>query len=104
MPDASWTKVIRLAALKEGAPRVVETPDGDVMLVRLDGRVHACGSMCTHYGGPLDKGVLEGKTVVCPWHAYDFDLRTGECGVNPDLHAVTFPVTVEAGDVFVDLP
>jgi nitrite reductase (NADH) small subunit len=68
------------------------------------GRFYACGPLCPHEGGPLAEGWLEGEAVVCPWHGFDFDLRTGRCLINDQLAIPVFPVRVQAGAVEVDLP
>src|SRR6476661_3185056 len=48
-----------------------------VLLARTGGRCFAIGATCTHYGGPLAEGLLDGAIVHCPWHHAKFDLRTG---------------------------
>ncbi|HEV8643771.1 MAG TPA: Rieske (2Fe-2S) protein [Methylomirabilota bacterium] len=68
------------------------------------GRFYACGAICPHEGGPLADGWLEGQTVVCPWHGFDYDLETGTCRVDPDLAISVYPVRVVGGAVEVDLP
>jgi NADPH-dependent 2,4-dienoyl-CoA reductase/sulfur reductase-like enzyme/nitrite reductase/ring-hydroxylating ferredoxin subunit len=56
-----------------------------VLLSRLDGRLHAIGAVCSHYGGPLGEGLAADGVVRCPWHHACFDLRTGAA-----LHAPAF--------------
>jgi NAD(P)H-dependent nitrite reductase small subunit len=73
-----------------------------------DGRYYASSAVCPHEDGPLDEGLLQadkGRPVVlCPWHAFDFDLATGACSVDPDLNLAVYPVVIEGGDLFVELP
>ena len=68
------------------------------------GRFYACSPLCPHEDGPLADGWIEGAAVVCPWHGFDFDLRSGQCLVDPDLSVPVYPVRVTAGGVEVDLP
>lgn len=68
------------------------------------GRFFACGSICPHEDGPLAEGWLEGDAVVCPWHGFDFDLKSGACQAEPGLSVPVYAVRVVAGMVEVDLP
>jgi len=53
--------------------------DGEsICIVNVEGKYYAIGNICTHEGGPLADGTLEGYEVECPWHASKFDVRTGE--------------------------
>src|SRR5947199_906454 len=62
---------------------------GEAVLVARQGReLFAIGATCTHYGGPLAKGLLVDCTVHCPWHSGRFDLRTGEAIAAPALNNV----------------
>lgn len=73
-----------------------------VLLSRLDGRFHAIGAVCTHYGGPLGEGVAAGGVVRCPWHHACFDLRTGAALRAPAFAPVDRWRVLEAGDrIFV---
>ncbi len=71
--------------LAEGVPLAGHVGGEAVMLTRLEGRCHAVGAMCTHYGGPLPDGLVVGHTVRCPWHHAAFDLRSGAVERGPAL-------------------
>src|SRR2546429_9839779 len=60
-----------------------------VLVARRGEELFAIGATCTHYGGPLAKGLMMDCTVRCPWHHARFDLRTGEAIAAPALNNVT---------------
>ena len=98
----------RVASLDEvpaGQPKVVELDGVRIVLVRVGDAVYACGDVCTHRGGPLGEGKLNGTRLACPWHGWMFDVRTGQC-VFPGRGASipSYPVRLEAGEVLVELP
>jgi len=70
----------------------------------VDGDLHALDGICPHAGGPLGQGALHGTTLVCPWHAWEYDCRTGANDLDPDLKVETFPVKVDGGEILLDIP
>lgn len=76
-PPTDWTDVAAEAALAENRPLRVDAGDAPVMLVRQGEEIFAIAAVCTHVGGPLDEGKIEGENVVCPWHGSVFCLRDG---------------------------
>ncbi len=72
-------------------------------VARLNGAIAVLDNECPHHGGPLGQGVLEDGKVVCPWHAYAFDARTGVCGHQPKLAVRVYEAQVEGDDVLVTL-
>ena len=72
-----WTAVLDDASLGEGEARCVEAGGTAVMVVRREGALYALSNRCSHRGGPLHEGELDGLTVHCPWHDSVFDLRDG---------------------------
>jgi len=68
------------------------------------GEVHALDGICPHAGGPLGQGALHGETLVCPWHAWEYNCRTGAWVGADDLKLEMFPVKMQGGDVFIDVP
>ena len=78
MDDAVWRMVARESDLAEGVPLLVSAGEEKILLVRLEGRIHAVGHECPHYGEKLEKGVLFGREIVCKSHFARFDVTTGK--------------------------
>ncbi|HWG68267.1 MAG TPA: FAD-dependent oxidoreductase, partial [Steroidobacteraceae bacterium] len=80
---------VELATIADGA-MLLGHADGEAVLLARRGReVFALGAICTHYGAPLEQGLLEGETLRCPWHHACFSLRSGEALRGPALDAVS---------------
>jgi nitrite reductase/ring-hydroxylating ferredoxin subunit len=102
MPN-SWVKVASAEELKPGNAVKVEVNGMELCLANVDGKFLCTSNICPHQGGPLSEGMLEGTTIVCPWHAWVFDLATGASPVNPRAKIPCFPVKVEGKDVLVGI-
>jgi nitrite reductase/ring-hydroxylating ferredoxin subunit/uncharacterized membrane protein len=72
-----WTAVLDDAEIADGQMRCVEADGTAVMIARTGGALYALSNHCSHRGGPLHEGDLDGGTVICPWHDSVFDLRDG---------------------------
>ena len=83
---------------------VVEAEGKTLALFNVDGAFYALENACAHRGGPLGEGDLDGTVVVCPWHAWRWDVKTGANANNPAVKMPCFPVSVDDGRVFVELP
>ena len=94
----------KAADFQAGESRVVEADGKDLALFNVDGAYYALDNACSHRGGPLGEGDLEGTTVVCPWHAWRWDVTTGANVNNPAIKMSCYPVSVDGGQVFVELP
>jgi nitrite reductase/ring-hydroxylating ferredoxin subunit len=92
----SFVKVGRLATLPPGSVMQVEAGGETVAVCNAGGDLHALDGICPHAGGPLGHGALHGTTLVCPWHAWEYDLETGECLWNPRYRVRVYPVEVAA--------
>jgi len=101
-----YRKVATRKELKEGALLRVE-PDGKpIVLIRVDGKVFAMDAVCSHEGGPLEEGTLEGYKLKCPWHYAIFDTRSGKVSVETDwaTDLKSYPVQIDpaTGDIMVN--
>ncbi len=96
------TRGIALATLADGGMLAGHVGDKPVLLARRGDEVFAIGGLCTHYGAPLEGGLLVGETVRCPWHHASFCLRTGDALRAPALNPVArWRVEQRDGTVFV---
>src|SRR3972149_5727501 len=99
---AQFVKVASVGDVPAGEMLIVQVDGDDVVLANVDGRIYAFGGECTHKGGPLGEGVLEGDEVECPFHQGRFNVKTGEVVDAPPTEPIpTFQVQVEGEDIKV---
>jgi len=100
----SLVKVASLSQLPPDSIKEVTVGEETYALCNVGGRVTALSGTCLHRGGPLGQGTLDGNYVVCPWHAWEWDVQTGANDMDPSQKVATFPVSVEGDDILLDLP
>jgi 3-phenylpropionate/trans-cinnamate dioxygenase ferredoxin subunit len=94
----TWINVIKAADFAEGSQQVVETDNVSVLIYNLNGEFFAIENVCTHDGGVLAGGCVEGDEIICPRHGAGFCLRTGAVTRAPAYEDIkTFPLRVEDG-------
>jgi nitrite reductase/ring-hydroxylating ferredoxin subunit len=98
-----WIEVAEVAACPPGSSRELVAGERVVALYNVDGTFHALDGVCPHQGGPLGKGTLVGTVVTCPWHGWQFDVRSGQHQTSQSLCQPRLPVKVEGGKVLVDV-
>jgi nitrite reductase/ring-hydroxylating ferredoxin subunit len=99
-----FVRVASRSELPEGRGHCVEVEGRRVAIFRVGGRYYALGDDCTHMGGPLSEGQIEGEEVECPWHGARFDLRTGESTGPPAEEPVArYPVRVTGEEVEIEI-
>jgi len=83
---------------------VKELPCGNklICVANMDGEIHAMENTCLHQGGPLGQGVIEKGKVICPWHGWAWDPKTGQSGP-PDAKIAVYPVKIENGEVLIEI-
>lgn len=98
-------RVAGAAALREGQMTTARVGDTEVLVARVEGRLHAVAAHCPHYHGPLGEGLLCGRHVTCPWHQSVFDVTTGALVEPPALDALArYDVELDGDDVWVTVP
>jgi len=99
---ADWMDVGTLEELPPGSRKVVDVDGVMIAVFNLDGEFFAIEDICTHDGGELASGVLEGDQIVCPRHGARFSIRTGKVLAPPAYEPVSaFPVRIAGGRVQV---
>jgi nitrite reductase (NADH) small subunit len=82
-----------------------EFPSGEkvICIANVDGTFSAMDNVCLHRGGPLGQGSVDDGKVVCPWHGWQWDPKTGQAGHNPNTKVAVYPLKIENGDVLVEI-
>jgi len=84
-----------------GTAKVVIVAGRPVALFNVEGTFYATDNVCLHRGGPIGEGSLEGTCVTCPWHGWEYDVRTGQNLGNPAAKLRTYSVVVDGDDVTI---
>jgi 3-phenylpropionate/trans-cinnamate dioxygenase ferredoxin component len=96
--------VARKSAIAPGQMTRVVVDGVPVLLCNVDGDIYAVEDVCTHDGGELDAGELDGCRVMCPRHGAFFDVTTGKALTLPAVSPLpTYPVTIDGDDIRVDV-
>jgi len=95
-------KVAPPGAVGPGEMLEIRRDEQRVLLCHAPDGLFALDGSCPHAGAPLAQGALHGTTIVCPWHAWEFDCRTGAHDFNPRVCLRTYPVQVRDDGIYVD--
>ncbi|MFP4053478.1 MAG: FAD-dependent oxidoreductase [Phycisphaerae bacterium] len=97
--------VAKANEIKEGEMKRISVGDQELLLVNVGGSIHAYGPDCPHHGAPLEKGLLDGHRLLCPWHQSVFDARSGRLIDPPTLDDLEeYHVEIVEGNVVVHVP
>jgi nitrite reductase (NADH) small subunit len=104
MKLAQWVKICSVAdAPQPGKVMEAEVEGVGVCLANLHGELSALDNWCPHRRGPLGQGWIEGEAVVCPWHSWAFDVKTGQAEYPENERVTVFPLKVEEDAVLIDI-
>ncbi|MBV1796125.1 non-heme iron oxygenase ferredoxin subunit [Siccirubricoccus sp. G192] len=102
---SEWHRVASEADLSLEAPLGVRVGDVQIAVVKLEDGIYAINDVCTHEFALLSEGFCEEGKLECPLHQACFDVRTGKVLNEPaEVDVATYPVKVENGAVFVQVP
>ena len=100
---SNWIPIAHAGDCPPGSVLELVAGDRVVALFNVEGEYFALDGVCPHQGGPLGKGALHGCIVTCPWHGWQFDVRSGQHQLSARLVQPGFPVRVEGDTILVDL-
>lgn len=100
---ANFLRVASVGEIAPGTARQVAVAGKTLAVYNVGGTFFCTDGICLHRGGPLGEGDLDGTTVTCPWHGWEYDVTTGANKMNPDVRLACFAVKVEDGDVKVSI-
>ncbi len=107
----SFVEVAKVGDILKGSNGVYSVGNKKILVSNIDGKFYAIDNTCTHMGGDLSNGKLEGKTVTCPRHGARFDVTSGECISGPKLgifkprgkNTAAYHVIVEGNSIKIDI-
>jgi nitrite reductase/ring-hydroxylating ferredoxin subunit len=104
-------EVAKKDSIPEGSMKAFKVQEKDILVVNYKGSYYAIGSKCTHVGGDLSKGVLEGNIISCPRHGSKFYVTTGENILGPKIGFLklktpdepAYEVKIEGDSILVEI-
>jgi nitrite reductase (NADH) small subunit len=100
---ANFVKVASVADVPSGSGKVCDAAGKQIALFNAGGKFYAIDNTCKHRGGPLGEGELDGTTVICPWHGWEYDVTTGANLDDPNVKLGCYSVKIEGNDVMVEV-
>jgi nitrite reductase/ring-hydroxylating ferredoxin subunit/hemoglobin-like flavoprotein len=90
--------------IPEGSRKIVQVEDLSIGVFHHKGQWYALHNSCLHRGGPVCTGVLDGDTITCPWHGYQYNLPDGRLLLDEDATLPMYPVEIVGGNVQIKVP
>jgi nitrite reductase (NADH) small subunit len=91
--------VARADEIEPGTLACIRVDEQDIAVARIGDEFYAMQGHCLHLKGPLCEGRLDGSVLSCPWHGWQYDVRTGENEFDRAIQLETYEVQVEDGEV-----
>ncbi len=95
--------ICREQDLTEGNVRTAKVMARTVAVIRINGELYGIEADCKHMKASMARGKIEGHTITCPAHGWQYDIRTGACLNELWVQLKTYPVVVKDGQVYVEV-
>ena len=89
--------------IDEGTGKTFTIEGQTIAVFNKSGEIFAIEDTCKHKGGSLGEGELDGDTITCPLHGWQYNITNGECLMNPQIKMKNFSVKVENGEISVEV-
>lgn len=99
----AFVKVAQKSEIKAGKGKVVEVNGKSIAILNDNGKFFAVENECKHVGGPLGEGTCQDGIVMCPWHQWTYDLKTGKNKMDESIKLETYEIKVEGNNLLVNL-
>lgn len=96
------TRIASLADIPEGTGKTVDVAGKKIALFNVGGKFYAIDNECKHRGGPLGEGTLDGTSVTCPWHGWEYDVTTGTNLDDAKVKLGCYAVKLEGDDILIE--
>lgn len=104
-------KITTIDEISIGEMRSFIIKNREILIANVDGKFFAMDNRCSHMGGKLSLGTLEGDIVVCPRHGSRFNVRSGEAVQGPKILLIrmgtknlsTYPIMIQDKDIMIDI-
>jgi len=101
----SFVEIAKTEEIPSGQMKGIKKDDKNILVTNIKGKYYAINARCTHAGGDLSKGKLDGSIVTCPRHGSKFDVTTGKAVGSPAKQdEPVYQLKIQGNSVLVDLP
>ena len=101
----SFIEIAKTEEIPVGQMKGIKKDDKNILIANMAGKFYAIGGKCTHAGGDLAKGKMDGSIVTCPRHGSKFDVTTGKAAGGPaKQNEPSYAVKLQGNSIMVDIP
>jgi nitrite reductase/ring-hydroxylating ferredoxin subunit len=109
--EKGYVKATTTTAIKAGKTKKVTIEGIDILIINIDGKFYAIDALCTHYGGDLSDGTLQGNILTCPIHEAKFDVSNGKV-ISPPTEPLdrpiienltSYPLRIEGQEIYIKI-
>jgi nitrite reductase/ring-hydroxylating ferredoxin subunit len=100
----SFVEIAKTDEIPDGKMKVIKIDNNNILVTNIAGKYYAIGANCTHAGGDLSKGKMDGNIVICPRHGSKFDVITGKSVSGPAKQSVPiYQVKIQGKSILIDI-